>query len=154
LLLDPEGKGVTSTTFLARRKTDPLPAMTVNQENIIRVQEYLLELANYTSVIWLGPRIELHISETLMLKVGCDHQYTLDQKRMAPFLRVDKAIKDRLRGDGRRDSLVYLSQIDLVDFDMGKDFTSCSQLYWSDGDHWSAHGERLFGHRLSKLMTF
>ncbi|MFT5488448.1 MAG: hypothetical protein ACI9JL_000509 [Paracoccaceae bacterium] len=153
LLLDGEGRGVTSATFLARRKNDPLPEMTVNTANIIKVEKYLSELAILTSVVWLGPRIEPHVSETLMLKAGCGFQYALDQKRMAPFRKVDAAIKDRFEQAGRRDNLIYVSQINLVKFDISKDFTTCNELYWSDENHWSAHGETLFGQRLRSLLA-
>lgn len=135
LLLDGDGKGVTSATFLPRRKNDPLPEMIVNHDNIAKVQDYLRDLANYTEVVWLGPRVEPHISEALMLKAGCGFQYTLDRERATPFSKVDEAIRGRIQGSGGRERLMYLSQIDLVNFDMTKDFTSCRELYWSDGNH-------------------
>lgn len=154
LLLDEDGKGVTSATFLARPKSESFPALTVNHDNIVKVRDYLLGLAEYTDVTWLGPRIEPHISQALMLKTGCGYRYTLDQARKAPFSIVDEAIRARGRSSRQRESFQYISQIDLIDLDMRKDFTSCEELYWSDGNHWSAHGEKLFGQRLRALVTF
>jgi hypothetical protein len=61
LLLDDKGDEVTNSSFLARPKSELFSAMTVNQENLSMVHEYLLELANYTNVIWFGPRIELSV---------------------------------------------------------------------------------------------
>ena len=154
LLLDDKGEEVTNSSFLVRPKNEPFPVMAVNQERLTKVYEYLLELANYTNVIWFGPRIEPHISERFMLKVGCKFRYALSPEKIAPFNELDKAIKTIIQRSDLQPGLDFISQIELVNFDISSDFTSCKKLYWSDGNHWSAHGERLFGQRLTKLMSF
>jgi hypothetical protein len=67
---------------------------------------------------------------------------------------LDKAIKNIIQRSDLQPGLDFISQIELVNFDISSDFTSCKKLYWSDGNHWSAHGERLFGQRLTKLISF
>jgi len=154
LLLDDEGKEVAVSLFSKQPMGTLFPVVGVNDKNLSEVHEYLLELAMHTDVIWLGPRIEPHISENFMLKVGCDYQFTLPVEKVEPFLKLDQAISERVQAEGVKARLKYVSQIQMTKFDVSSDFTSCDVLYWSDGNHWSAHGENLFGHRLTGLGIF
>ena len=46
----------------------------------------------------------------------------------------------------------YVSEIDLMKFDITNDFMTCEKTLWHDGDHWSAKGETLFAPRLDFLL--
>jgi len=154
LLQDSKGKSLTKSAFLYNAKKSSLSNIMVNQENLEEVYVYLTRLSTFTDVIWLGPRIEPHISERLMLKVGCDFKFTMEEAKMKPFKMADRAIRNKVNKHAEQTNLVFISQINTIKFNISRDFTSCQELYWSDGSHWSAHGEKMFGQRLSQLATF
>ena len=154
LLLDEYGKEVTHKSFLARPEHQQLTRMKTNYSNLSSVHNYLLKLSEYVNVIWLGPRIEPHISEKFMLKVGCDHRFTLNPEKASTFGKLDGVINDKIHDTKLKSRLKYASQIHLVNFNIASDLTSCKKLFWSDGNHWSAHGEKLFGQRLIEVLGF
>ena len=131
---------------------ESLSKFAIIPEKIFKVQKYLLELAKYTRVIWLGARIEPHVDEGFMLTAGCDFKYQLRPNQLAAFQLLDEAIESEIGGKNPR--LEYVSQIKLTHFDMSTDFTTCDHLLWSDGDHWSGMGEKLFGERLNQKFKF
>ena len=47
-------------------------------------------------------------------------------------------------------SIKLVSQNEFFNFDFPSDFLNCSELYWSDSDHYSTLGELRFGMRLPK----
>jgi hypothetical protein len=46
----------------------------------------------------------------------------------------------------------YVSEQAAMQFDAGRDVMRCDAVFWSDGDHWSAEGERVFGRRIAPTI--
>lgn len=152
LLLDEKGETGSRDMFQGYRQDTVLPEYLAHPTNISKVADYLASVAAHTRTVWLGPRIEPHLPDDLMLEKGCDFDYTLRPGQAASFQRLDRAIAKEVELKSLGDRLVFASQIDLVKFDPSYDFASCEQLFWNNGDHWSAHGEKRFGKRLASLL--
>lgn len=137
-----------STTPLGRQ----LPEILVNEVYVQRVVEYLQSLTAHTRVIWFGPRTEPHISQWDILARGCDYPFALRPGQAEAFARLGDYIESALAGSDVR----YVSQDRFIGYRFPEDFMSCQAgLYWHDGDHLSALGEKSFGERVdfSSLLS-
>lgn len=125
---------------------NPVQPLPIDTASAMAVLSYLNELTAYARVQWFGPRIEIHVPERFLLRQGCDHAYALRPGQEDLFRSVDREIAGIVARAGA--GVEYISMIDRLRFDARTDITDCTHLYWSDGDHWSADGERRFGARL------
>ena len=121
-----------------------LPDYRPDEARISAIANYLSKLSRRGRVVWLGPRLEPHIPQAALLRRGCNYPFKPRLGTERIFHRLDAAIERRLDNSSVR----YLSQNDLLAFDFPGDFTTCKELYWSDGDHFSNAGERRFGARM------
>ncbi len=101
-------------------------------------------LSPYAQVVWIGPRIEPHLSAALILRRGCAAEYRLRPGQEAIYRMLDTGAQATMSEYG----LAYVSQIDAVGLDMTRDFISCERWLWRDGDHWSFEGSAYFVARL------
>ncbi|MFZ4125630.1 MAG: acyltransferase family protein [Rickettsiales bacterium] len=122
-----------------------VPDFTPNLESIIATRDYLAQLAPFATITWLGPRLEPEISENVVIQRGCDYAFTLRPNQEAVFRGFDAAIHNALQGY----PVHYISQIDLMQFDMNKDFMHCDATYWKDRNHYSEEGEKHFATRIT-----
>lgn len=123
-------------------------SITFNQLYIESVVRYLDELDEYVNVLWLGPRVEPHIDDITILKNGCGYDFTLRDGQYELYERLGNNIILALQSS----KVKYIDQIELVDFNISKDFINCDTWFWSDTDHWSIVGSKEFTKRiLSKL---
>lgn len=114
------------------------------EADILSVAEYLSDLARYTSVAWVGPRLEPHISPNHIIKAECSSQFTLRDGQDDLYAFLDKEIDRLLRGSHVR----YISLLSAILFNPRTDIIDCSRWLWRDGDHWSYAGTRYFAERL------
>ena len=85
------------------------------RENFMRMtHNYLNVLADYTQVVWFGPRIEPHISILAMLKRECEDKILLPHGLEDNFKKLDNFLKEPSLG---KKKYAYRSQIDAIEFD-------------------------------------
>lgn len=125
----------------------PVEGVVMNRENIRLVERYLNTLAESTSVLWFGPRVEPHISKEHMLRKGCGARFELRKHQYDVFLELDKVIEEEVA----KSAITFISQNKAFAYDFSKDLLDCTGLYWSDGDHLSWLGELRFGRRFNLL---
>jgi peptidoglycan/LPS O-acetylase OafA/YrhL len=120
----------------------------IKEKRILRTNEYLLEIASYVSVIWMGPQDVIHREHMGMLNVS-DAVFKIrkafaGESRNPLILVVDNRISNLIASSPVR----YKSKIKLSGFDYKRDFFSQGKYTYSDSDHWSTFGEKYFGKRL------
>jgi peptidoglycan/LPS O-acetylase OafA/YrhL len=125
-----------------------LPEFHMNMQRIHAVKHYLLKLAPYARILWLGPRVEPQIRPSVVVRHGCNATFSLRPNQLALYRMIEKGIADSIR----ETAIHFRSQMDLVEFDMAHDFINCDEVYFSDGDHFSAEGEKRFGKRMTLEM--
>lgn len=145
LLQDAKGNPIDRFAFLDLPLDATVPPFAPNSTYIDTIARYLEGLAQYSKVIWFGPRMEHNIREQALVRLGCDHTFRLRPNQEAVFRGLEAAIRERLKSSSVR----YVSQIDLLAFNPERDLLNCKVSYWSDGNHYSSVGESYFGQRLS-----
>lgn len=116
----------------------------INEGDIAVVQTWLRELPFDGEVHWVGPRMEPRIDlRNLNVMV-----HRIEPTDAARDLDVLYALDRRLLAANRAAGVSYLSTITLVNYRFERDFLVDGRYSFSDGDHWSNSGERLFGARL------
>jgi hypothetical protein len=150
LFLDEQGKATDRNWFLNLHIDEPVRGFKLNTDYIDAVIVYLSKIIPYARVTWLGPRIEPQIRESDIIRLGCNHAFTLRPNLQQLFEDLDHEIQMRVA----KTTIRYKSQIDLLQFDISKDFMNCDAIYWVDGDHFSPAGMQRFGKRvtLEKLL--
>ncbi len=128
---------------------EPLNGISINETGVLNTYNYLSKLSQYSNVIWFGPRIEPHINEDTILKLGCTYNYQLRPNQKEIFQKVDSFIEDMIN---EKKSIIYISQIKFYDFKFPDDFMDCSELFWRDGDHYSETGRLRFSKRSQLLL--
>lgn len=116
-----------------------------DRQHIKATHQYLEALSKVVSVGWYGPRIEPHIRQDDILKLGCDNNFVLRDGQEEVFRSIDSAIAALTESS----PVEFLSQNEDMNFAFTHDFMTCEELFWSDGDHFSASGEKYFSKRLS-----
>jgi len=81
------------------------------------------------------------------MKHGCKYDYQIRPGFREKFLKLEKKISSYV-SEHKFKGIKLVSQNEFFNFDFPSDFLNCSELYWSDGDHYSALGELRFGARL------
>jgi hypothetical protein len=98
-------------------------------------------------VIWVGPWLEPYFHMERLLAFDCAqaaNYVAVDPAITSIFTRLDAQMDDVSRGHRYR----YVSGTRAIGFDARYDIFDCSNIYWSDGDHFSEAGEARFGKRL------
>lgn len=129
----------------------PVEGMLIDERHVGLVHDYLSKVSEHVPVVWFGSRVEPHIRHNLILHNGCDHPYELRPNQREMFERLDEYIGKLV---GEEKSLKFISQNKLFDLQFPRDFMSCDELYWHDGDHLSEAGERYMAERFDVLSIF
>jgi peptidoglycan/LPS O-acetylase OafA/YrhL len=138
--------------FFSRNKNQ---IYSVNAENIEKVVNYLKSLGGDGKTVWLGPRFEPWVNANKMLEqaLKCTNYNPdiISSEKLSIFLRLDQTLSDHI---AIHDSLAYVSSLDAIKFDPSDDLYTCSEVFWTDGNHWSYAGAKRFGIRiLDTLVT-
>ena len=112
------------------------------------VLSYLRKLSAHVPILWLGSRVEPHISHNRILKLGCGHRFSLRELQYEVFREIDDEVSSRAR---QASNISFLSQNDAFKIQFPEDFMSCDEILWADGDHLSLAGERNFGQRFDLI---
>jgi hypothetical protein len=145
LLLDKNGNKGSREMFSNLSLSDEVRGLSVDIDNVNKVQSYLQSLSQHTQVTWFGSRIEPHITNQQILNLGCDFDFTLRKNQSTIFSHLDDYISNNL--DSSK-PLRFVSQNKLFEFNFPDDFMNCKDIFWTDGDHLSDSGEKRFGERL------
>lgn len=106
------------------------------------VHDYLFVLSEIIPVVWLGPHAEL--AEDMRSVNPIRGKYSVNFKNEIDG--VDEFLSD-YNVRHRVKDLTYLSMLKLTQF-TPNDLYYDGAFTYSDSDHWSSHGEKLFGSRL------
>ena len=124
------------------------------KKNAIHTKKYLeiLNTNNNYPIIWLGPNPEPNIDFKVDIKII--QEILLNKKRLKKLenlniYKVDTFLKKFLN----KSKIIYLSKIDLLSFNITNDFYLNEKFTYSDTDHWSAYGEKIFGKRMFSNST-
>lgn len=122
--------------------------VSINERPVRAVYDYLTELNKYVKVVWVGARIEPHIGPKTILSKGCAYPYALRTNQKEAFDSLDHFIENLVAGNS---SIKFVSQQTLFNFEFPRDFMSCEQLFWADGDHLSLSGIKNFAGRFDVI---
>ena len=114
------------------------------EEDIREILSQLDQMAASTKIAWLGPQIEPGISLS-RVHPATGNMPRENRRHMQAVHRLDKRI---LKVMSSQYKVTYVSKIDAVDYVHERDFFDGTDYNYSDEDHWSRHGEKLFGARL------
>jgi peptidoglycan/LPS O-acetylase OafA/YrhL len=146
LLETPRGREVTRThlTEAGDRTFEP------NQHYIQNVVSYLETLSEGIRVVWLGPWTEPHILPREYVVSGCDDAPPFSHGVRNSFTRLDATLA---ASADELDRVRYISTNRKLGLGSGSKLINCQNIYFHDGDHWSAAGEARFGAILQWLLT-
>ncbi len=147
LLQEENGTKGSREMFSRLRLTQPVEHIVPDLEHIGIAVDYVTELSKHVPVLWFLPRAEPHIGTNYVLRNGCEGRYFFREKQLELFDDLERVIAAAVDATGA-EQLTWVSQNDLFGFDLSKDYMTCDDIYWSDGDHFSETGEVLFGERL------
>jgi peptidoglycan/LPS O-acetylase OafA/YrhL len=120
-----------------------VPRLPADAALVDRVLAYLSRLGRHQPVVWLGPRVEPQIRLSRFVRHGCDSPWVPRPGTVDLFGNLDRTLAQH----SARAGVAYISQIAALNLSFPRDYGNCSALYWSDEDHYSAAGERIFGAR-------
>ena len=94
-------------------------------------------------IIFIGPHLEPNVElnrkniiRLLKNKIEDSTNYDL--------IEVDRALKNI----SKNNNIKYISKIDILNFNLMKDFVVNDNITFSDDDHWSEFGEIYFGNKI------
>lgn len=145
LLKTKGGEPVTHRLYWDLPPDARVPALVPELHRIEKSLEFIKELLPHTSITWFGSRAGVHFLPASVHRMGCAHAFDYRPGQVDGYKQLDEIIANL---SGRLDGLRYVSQIETYDLDLSEDFMSCDTAFWSDGDHYSAEGEKRFGNRL------
>jgi peptidoglycan/LPS O-acetylase OafA/YrhL len=118
-------------------------SFTVNADAVATTQTYLMRLARHAPVVWVGPQEELvaDLRSNNLLRGKTDFQF---KKQIGA---VDRYLAGLAMGD-----IAYVSKSEAIRL-QPEDLIIDGEFTYSDRDHWSTHGERIFGARLLRNPT-
>ena len=147
LLQEDDGTKGSREMFSRLRLTQEVKHIEPDLEHIAIAVDYVAALSEHVPVLWFLPRAEPHIGVNYVLRNGCQGRYFFRDNQYELFEELEGVIVEALKQVGS-DNLTWVSQNDVFAFDLSKDYMTCDDIYWSDGDHFSQAGEVLFGARL------
>lgn len=118
----------------------------INLEEIEEIKILLKKIRKINkNVFFIGPHIEpnLKIDRNIFKKIN-KNEYNLRAKKEL------KDVDNYLKNIFINNEVLYISKIDLINFDFKKDFYLEDAFSFSDTDHWSKKGEKIFGKRILK----
>ncbi|WP_296642246.1 acyltransferase family protein [Roseinatronobacter sp.] len=129
----------------------PIPFMelVVKTELIGAIGRYLESLSVHVPVIWLTPRIEMHLPDSYVMVKGCRHDFALRPGQSELFDRMTQEIARRAQAMAR---VSVVDQMAVIDLQMPDDFLNCQRSLWTDEDHLSAAGREAFAARLAPVL--
>ncbi|MCG8041769.1 MAG: acyltransferase [Candidatus Thiodiazotropha endolucinida] len=151
LFTDDQGQNGNRKFFNTFRLNEEVPDYRPHEPFINIMIDYLHQISQSIPVLWLGPRLDPHISLKQILKLGCDYQYQLRPNLHNVYKSLDNRAGEMVDA-ANTTNLTYISQIDNHDFDIKSELVSCDVLYWRNGDHWTAQGEQFFGNHIADLI--
>jgi len=143
LMQKPNGHAV-DRSYLATNLKEPFSNVTYDTVKIRKVRNFLQGLSTYIDVTWLLPRLEPHIPAAYVERVGCSDNFEFRSGQIEAYQELETWIANDLGGT----TVKWLSQTSAADIQSPRDFITCSEIYWADGDHFSDAGERRFGTRM------
>ena len=139
-----DGSEVNRSYFNNLTLDDTVEELQIDETAIQQTIEYLNTISSHVKTKWFLPRVEPHITRSIILKNGCDFSYRFRQNQVKQFEKLDNVLKSHLA----KTNIISVDQNELFDFDFPGDFMNCKESYWSDGDHFTVEGEIKFGKRL------
>ncbi|MBN8291637.1 acyltransferase [Rhodobacter sp. NTK016B] len=128
----------------------PEDDITLLTDVIAANEAYAAQLAEHVPVVWLSPRIELHIPDSWIMERGCDYAFALRPGQHAIFERLTTVI-ETMTADVP--NLRVVDQPAALDLTMPEDFLTCERLLWRDGDHLGRAGLEWLGGRLTPVLV-
>jgi peptidoglycan/LPS O-acetylase OafA/YrhL len=147
LLQDEHGAPGSRSLF----RMQQIPVYRPHETYIARTIDYLSQLQTHVPVLFMGPRLEHHKNVMLLAKfaIKCEgFDVQLDPNIRKTFEGLDGYLAQRAAAA----KIEYFSSMEAIHFDARTDLYDCGAVYWTDGDHWSEDGERLFGLRLVQAL--
>lgn len=117
---------------------------TIRKTAINATVNYLSKISANSRTVWVGPQIETGI-DLRKLHPAFGHQPGTNAKLLEGLKRLDRYLSDKL---AKTSGIEFVSKIEAIDYQHARDFIIDNQYTYSDIDHWSTHGERIFGKRL------
>ena len=151
LLREKNGAKGGRAMFQSLGSTEPVANIIVDEEHVHLTSEFLNQVSEVVNVNWFLPRAEPHISQSMILKNGCDFEYSYRPNLYETFMTLDNYIEGIIDSYAN-DRLRTVSQNEMFQFNFPSDFLTCHTVYWSDGDHLSATGEEYFGRRITQEL--
>lgn len=151
LLLDKQGNKGSRDIFSKLTLTEKVEGINIDVNHINSVISYLSEISEFVPVTWFGSRIEPHFTPRQILQQGCNFSFELRENQRNTFDALDKYIKMNIAS---LENVAFLSQNEVLDYQLPRDFMSCERILWDDGDHLSRVGEEIFGKRLPNDFLF
>ncbi len=121
------------------------PNSEIRENSIMAVSRYLTNLSELTTTIWLGPQIEPGI-DLRKIHPGTGRRPPLGRANINAIEKLDKKLQIHSK---KHSSFTYVSKLQAVNYDHKRDFLVDGEYTYSDTDHWSTFGEKLYGTRLS-----
>jgi len=119
----------------------------LNIKQIENIFDYTNKLNILGKTIIIGPHLEPNISlsrKTIITILEKNNFSKYMHLLNTDLIAVDKKLKEISIKNGTE----YISKIELIDFDLSKDFLVNNKITFSDEDHWSSFGEIYFGKKL------
>jgi hypothetical protein len=114
------------------------------KDEIAKAQDYLLNLALFTRVFWIGPQAEPDVdlqNMNILFRAVTAKDATSENKLIY-------AVDEFLEKSNRDKSIEYISTLRILQYEFERDFFIEGQYTYADKHHWSSAGERYFGKRL------
>jgi peptidoglycan/LPS O-acetylase OafA/YrhL len=120
-----------------------------DQQQIDHDDSLLSALAEHVDVYWLGPQIEPSVD---LRKIHPQTGYMPEPNRdlITGISQTDDYLDKRINGHS---TYSYISKLDAVGFEFERDFRINGEYTYSDVDHWSTFGEKVFGARLLEYLS-
>ena len=119
------------------------------EDHIASVQAWLQDLPFDGEVVWVGPQMEPRVDVRNLNPM----LHKVEAKDAGKELTILRELDDFLWAANQNAGIAYVSKIGLVDYRFERDFLTDEGYTFSDTDHWSALGERVFGARLLQDPT-
>ena len=107
-------------------------------------ENFLDDLASYSDVVWLGPRIEPNRAPKNFVIQGCDSQMGMDSEKKRELSLLNNKIEANLNDS--KFVFVHAEKYDL------ESYGDCSALFWRDSNHWTQMGVNKAASLLANLV--
>ena len=115
LLRKNNGKKGSREMFSSLGSTEPVANIVVDEEHIHLTSKYLSQVSEVVNVNWFLPRAEPHIRKNMILKNGCEFEYSYRPNLYETFISLDNYIES-IVSSYSNDSLATVSQNEMFQF--------------------------------------